>query len=150
VVEGEAAPATLAQLGRGRYRLLADGEATDLVMDVASVTRGATITDVLVDGFRFEVEVQSERLASLREQATRTRGEAASHGALQLRAVIPGRVVAMWVAEGDAVTTGDRLLGIEAMKMQNELLSPRDGTIARIAASLGATVEIGDVLVVIE
>jgi biotin carboxyl carrier protein len=42
------------------------------------------------------------------------------------------------------------VLAIEAMKMQNELLAPRDGTIARIGVAVGETVEVGDLLVVIE
>ena len=51
---------------------------------------------------------------------------------------------------GDAVAAGGQLLVIEAMKMQNELRSPRDGTIVRVGAAVGGTVEIGDLLVVIE
>jgi biotin carboxyl carrier protein len=108
------------------------------------------VREVLVDGFRFRVEVEPERLASLRERATRG-GAAAGHaGAHEIRAVIPGRVLAVAVAAGDRVSAGTTLLVIEAMKMQNELRSPRDGTITRIGATVGGTVEIGDLLVVIE
>jgi len=108
------------------------------------------VREVLVDGFRFEVESEPERLASLRERATRDRPDAARGGPLEIRAVIPGRLVALWVATGDTVTAGERMLAIEAMKMQNELLAPRDGTIVSIGVAVGATVEIGDLLVVVE
>ena len=150
-VDGDESSATVDVLGASRYRLHADGLATKLVVEqLRPASRGVTLTEVLVDGFRFEIEAEPSRLASLRERATRDRANTATGGALSIPAVIPGRVTAVWVAEGDTVTAGERVLAIEAMKMQNELLAPRDGTIVRIGAAVGATVEIGDVLVVIE
>jgi biotin carboxyl carrier protein len=53
------------------------------------------------------------------------------------------------VATGDTVTAGQEILVIEAMKMQNELRSPRAGTVVRLAVGVGARVELGDLLVVI-
>jgi biotin carboxyl carrier protein len=53
------------------------------------------------------------------------------------------------VTPGDIVTAGQQLLTVEAMKMQNELRAPRDGTIERVSIGAGATVEPGDVLVVL-
>ncbi len=51
---------------------------------------------------------------------------------------------------GDHVEAGQTLLAVEAMKMQNELRAPRSGIVGRVPASAGATVEVGDVLVVLE
>jgi biotin carboxyl carrier protein len=53
------------------------------------------------------------------------------------------------VEAGDAVVAGQRLLAVEAMKMENELRSPRAGTVDRVATAVGQTVELGDPLVVI-
>ena len=53
------------------------------------------------------------------------------------------------VAAGDAVEAGQRLLSVEAMKMENELRAPRAGTVERIAVAAGQTVELGDTLIVI-
>ena len=53
------------------------------------------------------------------------------------------------VAAGDAVEAGQRLLSVEAMKMENELRAPRAGTVERIAVAAGQTVELGDTLVVL-
>ncbi len=50
---------------------------------------------------------------------------------------------------GDDVAAGQRLLAVEAMKMENELRAPRDGTVERVAVAVGQTVELGDPLVVI-
>ena len=70
-------------------------------------------------------------------------------GPIEVRAIIPGRVVSVAVAAGDAVAAGQRLLAVEAMKMENELRAPRDGTVERVAVAAGQTVELGDLLVVL-
>jgi biotin carboxyl carrier protein len=57
--------------------------------------------------------------------------------------------VAVSVVTGDAVTAGQQLLVVEAMKMQNELRAPRDGTISRVGVAPGVKIEVGDLLVVI-
>jgi len=53
------------------------------------------------------------------------------------------------VATGDAVFAGQQVLVLEAMKMQNELRAPREGTVERLAIAVGDTVEVGDLLMVI-
>jgi pyruvate carboxylase subunit B len=63
---------------------------------------------------------------------------------------MPGRVVRVEVNEGDAVAARQGLLVLEAMKMENELAAPRDGTVSRVLVKPGATVEAGDPLVILE
>ena len=62
---------------------------------------------------------------------------------------LPGTVLQVKVSAGEAVKAGQLLLIIEAMKMENEVLAPRDGTVAQIVAAKGATVNTGDALVVL-
>jgi biotin carboxyl carrier protein len=112
-------------------------------------TDGAVIREVVVDGWRFEVEIESERRASLRERARRGHEVAGKSGPVEIHAIIPGRIVALSVKPGDPVTAGQQLLVLEAMKMQNELRAPREGAIERIAISVGENVEVGDLLMVI-
>jgi biotin carboxyl carrier protein len=114
-----------------------------------SATRGRTAVEVVVGGWRFELEVEDAALANLRERATANRETAIHHGPTEVRAIIPGRVVSVAVAAGDTVVVGQRLLAVEAMKMENELRSPRAGTVDRVATAVGQTVELGDPLVVI-
>ena len=114
-----------------------------------STSRGTTPVEVVIAGWRFEVEVQDARLADLRARATSDRSSAAHHGPTAVRAIIPGRVVSVAVTSGDTVTAGQRLLAVEAMKMENELRAPRDGVVERVEVSVGQTVELGDSLVVI-
>lgn len=110
---------------------------------------GARHREVVVDGWRFVVGTQPERLARLRERATSGREAAVGSGRIELRAVIPGRVVAVSVATGDTVEAGQQLLIVEAMKMQNEVRAPHAGSIERIDVGPGDTVELGAILLVI-
>ena len=149
-VDDEPADAALRSSGVGRYVLTLDGTVTRVVLESTSrAGGGASRREVLVDGFRFEVETESERIAALRERASRGRAANARSGPLEVRAIIPGKVVAVSVSPGDAVTAGQQMLVVEAMKMQNELRAPRDGTISRVGVAPGVNIEVGDLLVVI-
>ena len=153
-VDGRPERASLIPSDPPRARLdAADGAHDILLTDLPDPKRAASGVrrfEVVVDGWRFEVDVESETRARLRERASSSRGDAARGGPVELRAIIPGRVVSVDVAEGDAVDAGGRLLVVEAMKMQNELRSPRGGTVGRVAVGPGQTVELGDLLVVVE
>jgi len=63
---------------------------------------------------------------------------------------MPGRVIAVAVAQGDAVTKGQRLLVLEAMKMEMALVAPFDGTVAELTVREGAQIAEGLLLVRIE
>lgn len=115
----------------------------------AAGSAGVSRVEVVLDGWRFEFEVEDADRAALRARATVGRGADTQHGPTDVRAIIPGRVLTVAVTPGDVVTVGQQLLTVEAMKMQNELRSPRDGTVVRVSVSPGATVEPGDVLVVL-
>jgi biotin carboxyl carrier protein len=98
--------------------------------------------EVVVEGWRFEVVAEDAHRAALRERAARA--AAAHHGtaAVTLRAQIPGRVTRLWVSEGEQVEPGQRLLAVEAMKMENEIRAPRGGTVVRLAVGEGERVEL--------
>jgi biotin carboxyl carrier protein len=94
--------------------------------------------------------LESDRRATLRERATRDRGGASrSSGPIEVRAIIPGRIVAVSVVPGDPIAAGQQVLVLEAMKMQNELRAPRAGSVERVAVAVGENVEVGDLLMVI-
>ena len=105
--------------------------------------------EVVVAGWRFELEVEDAGLADLRERATAGREAAAHHGPTEVRAIIPGRVVSVAVEPGDTVVAGQRLLAVEAMKMENELRRRGPGSSSGSRSRVGQTVELGDPLVVI-
>jgi biotin carboxyl carrier protein len=63
---------------------------------------------------------------------------------------MPGRVIRILVEAGQDVEAGDGLIVVEAMKMQNEMKSPKAGKILEVKTATGAAVSAGDVLLVIE
>ena len=68
----------------------------------------------------------------------------------RVTAYMPGRVVALLVAEGQAVTAGQGVLVLEAMKMQNEIQAEHDGAVTRILVEPGQSVDGGDPLFELE
>jgi len=71
-------------------------------------------------------------------------------GVTELRAQMPGKVVRVHTEAGATVEKGAGVLVVEAMKMQNEMKSPREGVVVSINVKAGDTVNAGDVLAVIE
>jgi biotin carboxyl carrier protein len=80
----------------------------------------------------------------------RRREDEEGGGESHVRAIMPGRVVKILVGEGDEVRKGQGLLILEAMKMENEIVAPRDGKVASLPVEAGKAVENGDDLVVLE
>jgi biotin carboxyl carrier protein len=113
-------------------------------------TPGLVRREVIVDGWRIEVEIESEARANLRERARRVHEATAHDGPTEVHASIPGRIVAVSVVAGDPVVAGQQILAIEAMKMENQLRAPRDGVVSRVTVGPGQTIEVGDLLVVLE
>ena len=71
-------------------------------------------------------------------------------GRVEIKAAIPGRVVNVLVAAGDEVTAQQGVIIVEAMKMENELKSPKAGKVTEVKVAAGQTVEKGELLLVIE
>jgi biotin carboxyl carrier protein len=102
---------------------------------------------VTLRGRRVPVAVRSRREDAL---AAATAAEDAHTGPLEIRASLPGLVVAIQAQPGGKVAEGDPLLRLEAMKMQNELRAPRAGRVIAILVEAGQTVGTGDVLLRLE
>ena len=64
-------------------------------------------------------------------------------------APMPGNILKVNCSQGQAVKAGDILVVLEAMKMENEILAPRDGTVAQVVTTKGAVVDTGAPLVVL-
>ena len=64
-------------------------------------------------------------------------------------APMPGNIIRVDVAQGDTVKAGQILVILEAMKMENEIVAPKDGTVAQVVTSKGSVVDTGAPLVVI-
>jgi biotin carboxyl carrier protein len=119
--------------GQPVYSLLVDGKSFE-----GFVYPGETEWEVLLMGRQFPVAVEDEREKRLRAAAG---GSVSEAGEYHLRAPMPGMVVSIPVEEGQAIEKGDVLLILESMKMQNELKSPRAGTVGRVRVKTGESVE---------
>jgi biotin carboxyl carrier protein len=75
---------------------------------------------------------------------------AAGTGGKEIQAPMPGKILAVKAAPGDAVKSGTVLAILEAMKMENDIMAPADGTVKAVNIKVGDSVNTGDVLVVIE
>lgn len=98
---------------------------------------------VLLLGRQYPAKVEDERDRRLKSSAG---GRTESTGEFHLKAPMPGLVVAVTVEEGQQVEKGHVLAILESMKMQNELKSPRAGTVQRIKVKAGESVEIKQTL----
>ena len=121
--------------------------------------------NITVNGVAYEVEVEevaageaSAPVAAAPKAAPKAAAPAAKPAApkaapvangTKVNAPMPGTILDVKVAQGQAVKKGDVLLILEAMKMENEILAPQDGTVAQVTVSKGASVNSGDALVVL-
>jgi biotin carboxyl carrier protein len=127
---------------RGVARL-SDGSRSELCL----VEGSGTDWVVTLRGRRIQVAVRTwrERVLADAESAAQRHD-----GPIEVRATLPGLVVAIGVEEGDEVASGATLLTIEAMKMQNEVRAPRAGRVAAITVAAGQAVAAGASLLRIE
>ena len=154
-----------AGLVAGKVRFTLDDEL--LEADWAEVA--PSIYSIIIDGRCYEVMISSEpsqmaparegrytvtvrgrsHLVQVLDPRRRRRANAldAAEGPQEILAPMPGKVVKVLVAEGQQVSTGDGLLVIEAMKMQNEIRASRSGRVEKLHVSEGAGVETGFKLV---
>jgi biotin carboxyl carrier protein len=100
---------------------------------------------ILLQGSPYDVTLQDQR--SLK---SRKRAGARASGTLRVTATMPGKVVRVLAKEGDSLEAGSGIVVVEAMKMQNEIRSPREGMLKQLLAREGMNVNAGDVLAVLE
>jgi 3-methylcrotonyl-CoA carboxylase alpha subunit len=101
-------------------------------------------TEIWVGRYRVVVNIQDEREVGLGKYVRAATGGAT---ALRVKAPMPGLIKEIVVKEGDSVTKGQRLLTLEAMKMENEITSPGDGVVGKFNLTPGVSVEKDQVLI---
>jgi len=136
VLDGRPVEADVVEVSPSMYSILIGGQSFE-----ARVEFAATGLRVIVGGQEYGATIRDPR------QWRRHRGAAVeAEGRQQAIAPMPGKVVRVLVKAGDAVEAGQGLLVIEAMKMQNEVRSPKRGTVERLLVSEGQTINAGEVL----
>lgn len=137
-VNGEQVVVDAASAASGVLSLLIGGESYEVVANSAREQLG-------IGGIRYAVEVRDPRAWRTRKARTGAGG-----GPKKILAPMPGKVVRVVAPVGTEVEQGVGVIVIEAMKMQNELKSPKKGRVASVLVIEGGAVNAGDVLAVIE
>jgi biotin carboxyl carrier protein len=146
--------------GPGSFRIRVDGDpidvqlqATDLGVSLLVGTRivDAALTELRPDEWLVQLpKVAVTAMLNGRRSRHGAPADMSSTGEYRVTAPMPGRVVRVLVKPGDEVAPRQGLVVVEAMKMENELSSPRAGTVREVVVSEGASVEAGRLLAVID
>ncbi|MCB0047902.1 MAG: biotin/lipoyl-binding protein [Caldilineaceae bacterium] len=124
------------------YSMLFNGRSYELMLEASRYQYAVTVR-----GDQYQVQIEDERARRL--NAARGQ-EPVPEGEYGIRAPIPGLVVQVLVEEGDEVEENQSLLILEAMKMENDIRSPRACTIKKINVAAGQRVEQNAVMLVVE
>jgi biotin carboxyl carrier protein len=142
-IDGRSYRVDVQSSGDNGYLLVWDGKVFDCHVE-GSPESGKTL-EVVVGSTRYPVTLTDPK---------RLRGSASASAhpdeAARIIAPMPGKVVRVLVKAGAQVEFGEGIVVVEAMKMQNEMKSPKAGTVVTLNVEVGATVNAGDVLAVIE
>jgi biotin carboxyl carrier protein len=153
------------EMSRRRFRVTVDGETFEVEVEELTGGGPAVLSEVTrVDpvascpGIAFPAPPPA---ASASQAATGTaprpervpskasRSQTAVEGEV-VRAPLPGAIIRIMATPGQAVRHGQAVVILEAMKMENEIVSPRDGVVCQVLVQKGDTVAVGDPLVTLE
>jgi biotin carboxyl carrier protein len=142
-LDGRALEADAVEVAPGVYSVLMGGESLEVRVEPRTEA-GVNGLRVVVGSREFSADVRDQR------QWRRRRGAAAeAEGRQQVLAPMPGKIIRVLVKAGDSIGMKQGLVVVEAMKMQNEIRSPKSGVVERILVTEGQTVNTGEVLAII-
>jgi biotin carboxyl carrier protein len=128
-------------VGKERYSLVVDGRPHDVTVSSHNVLTVASPFALVIDGETYTVRVGGDSSSGRAGQGRQ------APAAGEVRAPMPGLVVALQTAEGTVVAPGQPLIIMEAMKMQMEIRAPHAGTVGRLHVTAGQEVAGGQLLV---
>lgn len=141
-----------------KYKITINGNLYEV--EINSLTD--TQADVCVNGKPYGVGIEKEGMRNVSGKAPapkqtvmqaeqpRPVEETISAGELAIKSPLPGTILSIAVTNGQSVKRGEKLLVLEAMKMENDILAEKDGTVAKVLVDRGATVQEGQTLIVLE
>lgn len=141
-----------------KYKITINGNLYEV--EINSLTDSQA--DVCVNGKPYGVGIEKEGMRAISGKAPapkqtvmqaeqpRPVEETISAGEWAIKSPLPGTILSIAVSKGQSVKRGEKLLVLEAMKMENDILAEKDGTVAKVLVDRGATVQEGQTLIVLE
>jgi biotin carboxyl carrier protein len=128
--------------GSGHYSLRSpDGKKVEARV---STDKDGSLT-LWIDGRPIDVDITDPK-----QMRAASVADADSMGSAAIKTAMPGKIVRLLASVGDEVQKGDGVIVVEAMKMQNEIKAPKNGTVSSIAVAEGDTVNAGQILLSID
>lgn len=116
-------------------------------MKAYKVTVNGSVYEIVLEVIdKADIKTPAAPIAAPAPAASAAPVAPAAAGATTITAPMPGTILKVNVANGQAVKKGDVLMVLEAMKMENEIMAPADGTVSSVNVNAGASVEAGSVL----
>ena len=139
IIDGRNVEGDAVKTSAGAYSILLGGRSLEVTVE-------ETAEGLLVHAAGREFQV---KIADPRSWRGRRGGSIELEGRQHATAPMPGKIVSVLVVPGQKVEAGQGLLVIEAMKMQNEIRSPKSGIVERLLAMEGQTVSAGEILAIV-
>lgn len=111
-----------------------------------TITVNGNVYDVTVEEGAAGAATSAPKAAAPKATAPKAAPKAAGQGSVKVNSPMPGKILSVKTSVGQAVKKGEVLMILEAMKMENEVVAPEDGTVASIDVAAGDSVEAGVVL----
>ena len=139
-IDGSELDADAVEVSPGIYSILIGGK----LLEARVETKGDSQLCVTVASREYEATIRNSRKWK-RDRAAGAEAE----GRQQVTTPMPGKIVLVLMKTGDAVDAGQGIVVVEAMKMQNEIRSPKSGTVERLLVVAGQTVNAGEVVAIV-
>ena len=139
-VDGSELDADAVEVSPGIYSILIGGKSLEARVEA----KGDSQLRVTVAGREYDATIRNPR----KWKRDRSAG-AVAEGRQQVTTPMPGKIVLVLAKSGDVVELGQGIVVVEAMKMQNEIRSPKSGTVERLLVVSGQTVNAGEVVAIV-
>lgn len=139
MIDGREVEVDVVAIGPGLHSILLNGRSFEA--HVREVPGGVVVA---IDGREYPVEIHDRR-----QWRGRSATALEAEGRQQIAASMPGKIVRVLVAAGEAIKVGQGIVVVEAMKMQNEVRSPKSGMVERLLVKEGQAVNAGEILAIV-
>jgi biotin carboxyl carrier protein len=145
LIDGDELDFDLVELGGGKYHLISNNKS--YAVDLVSVDKQTKNVEIKVNNSVYQVALKDKMDELLERLGMDNLLEAKTE---DLKAPMPGLILEIFVEKGAEVIKGDKLLILEAMKMENVIKAPGDGIVDKIKVEVGNSVDNGQVLITFE